>query len=304
MIRLSILILLLTIFPYADRVFVKNGTILEGDIIAKSSAIIKIFIDVYQRPIAIEKNYIDSIDYKGRIFTFEQLQLEEKTDYNPAFKVSPIVRKVNPRAVQELFASDPFETARKNNYNSDSRKQNLLFNAPSRWGSAGMGYALSTKLSSTGGGEFNYNGRFFEIRSLLLSMRYNLGRKAKMPGTIVAEFGYGKAHLDTVGLYPEIAIMRHLSFRYVLCNPKWLLSPGVSIGVLLRNGSITKSVPQDLLSVVVFQDRTFKDSSAQPFIGADLNIYDVMALHISYPFFAGNSNGLYSSLLFLIPFRL
>lgn len=304
MLRILFTVLVLTIFTYADRVFVKNGTIAEGDIIAKSPAIVKIFIEAYQRPIAIEKEYIDSVEYKGRFYTFEKLQLEEKTDYNPAYKVTPVVRKVNPRATHELFAKDPFESARKSNYNSDSRKQNLLFNAPSRWGSAGMGYALSTQLSSTGGSGFNYDGSQFEIRSLLLSMRYNLGRKSKIPGSIVAEFGYGKSHLDTTGVYPEIAVMRHLSFRYVFCNPKWLLSPGVSLGVLLRNGAVTKSVPSDSLSSVVFQDRVFKGSSAQPFIGADFNIYDVIALHVSYPFFAGNTNALYSSLLFLIPFRL
>ncbi|MBL8028558.1 MAG: hypothetical protein JNL74_19190 [Fibrobacteres bacterium] len=287
-----------------DAVYVKNGTVVQGDIIAKSTAIVKIFVESYQRPIAIEKSFVDSIEYRGKIYTFETLTLEEKTDYNPAFKVSPIVRKVNPRARHELFAKDPFEAARKNNVDLDSRKQNLLFNAPVRWGSAGMGYSLSNHMSGPGGNGFNYGGEPFDIRSIALAMRYNLGRKAAIPGTIAVEFGYGKAHVDTQTQSPEVAIMSHVSFRYIFCNPKWLLSPGISAGILMQNGSLIRTAPDPSLVEGKIVEMDFDGSSVMLFVGFDLNLYDVIAFHVSHPFFSGDKDRLYASLMFLIPFRL
>ncbi len=293
---------------HADKIFLTNGTVLEGDIIGKSEFIVKIFVNMYLRPIAIEKNFVDSIEFGGKVFLFDSLKLNTGTDYNPSFRVTPVVSKMRPRVRSHIGADSTIISEVKREVNKDARRQNLLFNAPVRWGSAGMGYSISEGIHSRGGDGFLYDGTDFSVRSILFSLRYNFGHSAKVIGSIVSEFGYGKTHLNSIGKYPEIAVMRHLSFRYVFCNPRWLIAPGLSAGVRFQRGVVSKVVPLDSLTSGIEEfvaDRPFASSTLLPFVGADINVYDALAFHASIsPMSKGKSNIIYASLLFLIPFRL
>ena len=304
-----LIIFILTYIIFAEKIVLKTGTSVEGEIIGKSDVIIKIYIEEFHRPVAIEKENIEYIETSdGKHLSFDELQLKKK-DFNPAFRVSPkIIRPIKANENKKLFESDIFEQSRRENADSSAMKKsrilNLFFNAPARWGGLGIGYSYMpglradvNRLKEFG---FVYNGHEFDLRCLNAQIRRNLENGI---GTIILDIGYGKKTFtgyDPGAIY-EFASMRYVSIRYSLCKNHWLLSPGVSAGLMLQKAGVTHHPAlDDTVNAVV--DVSLDGHYIRPLLGFDFNFYDVITAQINLDLWDVRRGGYFVGLAFLMPF--
>jgi hypothetical protein len=311
---LAILFLCLPLF--GDKINLINGVTVEGDIIGKSDVLLKVYLEKFHRAIVIERDKIESIEIDGKLLSFDQLKLK-KEDYNPKFKISPRRRKKKapPPKKEKIDLRSMFEEAHKENVDLKIqflKQLNLFFNAPARWGSVGFGYFKAFDVVSSDDSkfreyDFTYQGHPFEVRCLNAQIRRNF---RKGIGTLIVDFGYGKKVLDSEasGLIKEAAIMRFVSVNYSFCNNRWLLSPGLSFGLMLnksgiiRFGAKSRTAAVDTSAKLPNINYAIYDNTFRPLLGLDFNLYDVVALNISLDIWRAGDLRYFGNLIFLMPF--
>jgi len=297
-----------------ETVLLRTGVSVEGEILGKSDAILKVYVSEFQRAITIERDKIERIVAGDDTLTFDQFLMKQERAFNPRFR--PVPRRERASRVVPVDTStlktDLFEIARRENVDSvvqDNRRLNLLFNAPARWGSFGMGYFQIFHLRADDPRKFSdygfaYNGEALDVRCLDAQIRRNFRGGL---GSIVVDLGYGK-HLirsDATGGGKEAAMVRYMAVRYVLCKSRWLFSPGLSAGAMLaRAGVIRYAAPSATDSTVTLPavDLSLYDHSLRPLIGLDLNFYDVVAANLSLDLLRFGGGRFCASLAFLLPF--
>ncbi|MFH0921147.1 MAG: hypothetical protein V1913_12390 [Fibrobacterota bacterium] len=311
--RVLALMLCLSAVLFADSVILKTGVVVEGDILGKSDAILKVYVAQFQRAIAIERDKIDRVVMSDDTLTFEQIFLKQR-DFNPKFRLGPPRERVRPSAPIDTTQPkvDVFENARRENAESTvqaSRGLNRLFNAPARWGSCGIGYLQMTNLDAETPEkfreyDFNYRGRGMDLRCLDAQVRRNFSNGI---GTLLIDIGYGKRNLesDSFGMARESAMMRYVAVRYVFCANRWLFSPGLSAGAMFVKSGVIRYAARrtDGTSTQDVQvDMEIHDRSLRPLVGLDLNFYDVIAANVSVDLLRFGGGRYCAGLAFLLPF--
>jgi hypothetical protein len=303
----TVLVLTAAALAFPDTIMLKTGVAVEGDIIGKSETILKVYSEIFHRAIVIEKEQIDHVIIDGKQVTFEELKLKSAS-YNPKFRVSPRRgRRPKPKKPKVvLFEKDIFDQTRRENADSaiqGSRKMNLFFNAPSRWGSVGFGYFYAVDMVPQDKDKFRefnfiYKGGPMDLHCLDVQVRRNFRGGV---GSLIIDLGYGRKILrtDAFGNVVEAAIMRYVSARYSLCWNKWLFAPGVFAGIMFNKaGVIHYPGSGDSMQVSL----TFDDRTLRPLVGLDFNLYDVVTAAAHLDLIGIREKKYYLSLAFMMPF--
>lgn len=305
--KLIIILLILFMSTFADKVYLTNGAVVECDIVAKTRTLLKIHSHEFNHLMIIQRDKISKIVRRNKTTTFAKFRMPRSVyhKYDKKVKINkPKTRKELIKAKNEpLFKFDFYRIAKDNNnlINAEKEKNaNRFFNSPFRYGAIGFGFRRFVDLN----GNFNdinnfiYDGRDFGIDCFSLQIRKSFNHRIYgLYPSIIFDVGTGRLGFKTE-TYTEFISIVPMSIKMLIAKSDWLISPGLFLGYNFINIAAVKKNPPDMGGDII---REFNEiPNVSPTIGIDISLFDAIVFSVENAFL--NDRTTVFNLFFLLPF--